>query len=144
MPYVPPDTARNECEVDVPLIASQAQIDAWRQPLLANEDIRVVAIQWPPGFRSIPHHHPHATETFHVVSGMLGLRLDDRAELIVASGGIAIAHRGQVHGLRVLGDEPLLFLAIVAPNEDVEDEQVDVPDRWPDWVGAVAPVGMSR
>ena len=36
-------------------------------------------------------------------------------------------------GLRVLGAEPAVLVAVVAPNEDRFDEAVDDPDAWPDW-----------
>lgn len=134
MPYVAPADFPGDCPVDPDAVLTEHGSGPWRRPLLGNHDLRVVLLCWQPGFRTVPHHHPHATETFHVLRGVLGLRIDDRPEAIVAAGGISIAHRGQVHGLRVAGEQPLVFLACVGPNEDVPDEQVDVPDRWSDWV----------
>ena len=133
MPYVAPEDALDHWSAAIDGVVAARQAPPWRQPLLANGDVRAALICWPPGFRTIPHHHPHATETFQVLSGRLGFRLDDRAELDLGPGGIAIAHRGQVHGLWVPGDAPLVFLACVSPNEDRADEQVDIHDRWPDW-----------
>lgn len=143
MPYVDPATALDQWAVSIPDLMGPDARAPWRHALLANPDTRVVVICWAPGFGSVPHFHPHATETFQVVSGRLGFRLDDRPELDLGTGAIAIAHRGQVHGLCVLGDEPLVFLACVSPNEDRIDEQVDVPDRWPDWAPSPQPVGTA-
>ena len=134
MPYVPPEDALSHVSVDIEAVMAAHDSPPWRQPLLANPDTRAVLICWAPGFRSIPHHHPGATETFQVMSGRLGFRLDDRAELDIGAGAILIAHRGQIHGLRVIGDEPLAIIAAVSPNQDAADEQVDVPDAWSDWI----------
>lgn len=133
MPYVARIDALDDHQTDVHETAAALDDGVWRRPLLADPDLRTVLIGWPPGFRTVPHHHPHATETFQVVSGRLGFRLDDRAEVELGPGGITIARRHEVHGLRALGDQPLVFIACVAPNIDRPDEQVDVPDRWPDW-----------
>ncbi len=144
MPYAAPEDVLSEWAVDVDDVRAGHDTVPWRQPLLANGDVRAVLICWAPGFWSIPHFHPHATETFQVISGRLGFRLDDRDELEIRAGDIAIAHRGQIHGLRVLGEEPMVLLACVSPNEDVDDEQVDVPDAWPDWPAVPASdPGMS-
>lgn len=133
MPYVAPHEVLDTWSASVEEVIVASGGPPWRRPLLANDDTRVVLISWPTGYRTIPHHHPFATETFQVVAGRLGFRLDDRPELDLGAGGIAIAHRGQVHGLRVLGDTPLVFIACVSPNQDRPDEQVDVPARWADW-----------
>jgi quercetin dioxygenase-like cupin family protein len=136
MPYVAPHEVLDRwCAATGPVVSAHGE-PPWRQPLLGNADLRVVLICWRPDFRSIPHHHPHATETFQVLMGTLGLRIDDRQELVLGPGDIAIAHRGQVHGLRVIGDSPLLLIATVSPNQDLPDEQVDIPDRRADWISS--------
>ncbi|MBX3031691.1 MAG: cupin domain-containing protein [Chloroflexi bacterium] len=133
MPYVARAEAIDDHRVDIHEPTPGPRDTRWRRPLIADPDLRVVLIGWPPGFVTVPHHHPHAVETFQVVSGHLGFRLDDRAEIELGPGGLTIARRGEIHGLRVLGDQPLVFIACVAPNLDIPDEQVDVPDRWRDW-----------
>ncbi len=133
MPYVAPHEVLDTWSASVEEVIVASGGPPWRRPLLANDDTRVVLISWPTGYRTIPHHHPFATETFQVVAGRLGFRLDDRPELDLGPGDISIAHRGQVHGLWVRGDGPLVLIACVAPNQDRPDEQVDVPDRWADW-----------
>ena len=44
---------------------------------MGDPAMRVVLIGWPPGFATIPHHHPYGPETFEVIEGTLGFRLDD-------------------------------------------------------------------
>jgi quercetin dioxygenase-like cupin family protein len=144
VPYVAPHEVLDAWSASIDTVVEVHGEAPWRQPLLANDDVRVALICWPPGFRTIPHQHPHATETFQVVSGHLGFRLDDRPELALGAGDIAIAHRGQVHGLWVSGDSPLVFIASVSPNQDRPDEQIDVPDRWPDWQPGDASAGGSQ
>jgi quercetin dioxygenase-like cupin family protein len=146
MPYVAPHEVVDAWHAVIQDVLAEHREAPWRQPLLADPDTRVVLICWPPGFRTVPHHHPHATETFHVLSGRLGFRLDDRTELDLGPGEITVAHRGQVHGLRVTSESPVVFIAAVSPNEDRVDEQIDVPDRWPDWRASdpSRPVGASE
>jgi len=135
MPYVAPLEAVQQRAVDLRTLVAPDPSHPWRLPLLADGDVRLVLTQWPPGYRTIPHLHPNATETFQVLAGRLAIRIDDEPPVELRAGGIAIARRGEVHGLRVVGGEPALFLACVAPNMDAPDEQVDVPDRWVDWPG---------
>lgn len=133
MPYAAPEDALSHWAVQIEAVRREHGEAPWREPLLANADTRAVLICWAPGFWSIPHFHPGATETFQVIAGRLGFRLADRPQLEVRAGGITIAHRGQIHGLRTLGKEPLVILASVSPNLNTPDEQVDVPDTWADW-----------
>lgn len=135
MPYVAPAEAVQRRAVDLRALVAPGPSRSWRIPLLADGDMRLVLTQWPPGHRTIPHLHPNATETFQVLAGRLAIRIDDEPQMELPAGGIAVARRGEAHGLRVVGDEPVLFLACVAPNLDTADEQIDIPDRWLDWPG---------
>jgi len=106
---------------------------------VGDKGVRAVLLGWPPGFRTIPHHHPHASELFAVRSGRLGFRLADDAEVELGPGSFLVARPGEIHALRVLGDEPAVLLAIVGPNEDRADETLDDQDAWPDWTVPSAP-----
>ena len=107
--------------------------DAWRAVPAGDPAIRVVLLGWPPGFATIPHHHPHAPEVFEVVEGRLGFRLDEREEVEAGPGTLLLARCGQIHGLRVVGECPLVIAATVAPNLDWPDEVIELPQAWPDW-----------
>ena len=96
------------------------------------------------GFATVPHLHPHAVELFEVLSGRLGFRLDGEPEQVAGPGTLLLARIGQTHGLRVIGDQPLVIAATVAPNQDVPDEAVDQPTLWPDWPSAPSVPGQPR
>ena len=53
---------------------------------------------------------------------------------MVGVGGISIARGVRCTGCGCWGTSRSVLLACVSPNLDVPDEQVDVPDAWPDWV----------
>ena len=136
MPYVPDADAIARPDIDLGELANGRGPGPWRLSLAGDDGVRAVLLGWPPGFRTIPHRHPHASELFTVQSGRLGYRLDDAAEIEAGGGSFLVARPGELHGLRVIGDEPLVLLAMVGPNEDRPDEAIDDADAWPDWTGA--------
>jgi quercetin dioxygenase-like cupin family protein len=133
MPYVPDIDALCRPSADLDALAREQGPGPWRLALVGDPGVRAVLLGFPPGFRTIPHHHPRASELFLVRSGRLGFRLADHPEIELVQGGFLVARPGELHGLRTLGDEPVVLVAAVAPNEDAPDEAVDVPDAWPDW-----------
>ena len=133
MPYVADADAIARPLVDLVALARDQGPGPWRLSLVGDDGGRAVLLGWPPGFRTVPHRHPGASELFAVQSGRMGFRLADDAEVEMGPGSFLVARPGELHGLRVLGDEPVVLLAIVAPNEDRPDEAVDDPDAWPDW-----------
>ena len=88
-------------------------------------------LEWPPGFAAPAHQHPNAQEVFHVLQGRAVFRFRDPtgaapAEDVEAGPGpFLIGPRNLSHAIAVAGDEPLLMLVCVAPNEDRPDETVD-------------------
>jgi quercetin dioxygenase-like cupin family protein len=136
MPYVPDADAMARPDVDLVELARSQGPGPWRLSLVGDDGVRAVLLGWPPGFRTIPHRHPRASELFAVQSGRLGFRLADAPEVAAGPASFLVARPGELHGLRVIGDEPLVLLAIVGPNEDQPDEAVDVPHAWPDWAGS--------
>jgi quercetin dioxygenase-like cupin family protein len=126
MPYDPPESGLNQPSV------SFAQLDAslgqapWRSPLVASPSVRVVLLCLPAGARTIPHFHPRAEEAFQVVRGVVGLTIGDEPEYLAEPGSLLLARRGVVHGIRIPGPESAVLMCTVAPNEDAQDEQVEV------------------
>ena len=128
MPYVAPSDALNLASLDVPSLTRDQGAPPWRKPLIASDATRWVVISWPVGYVSVPHHHPHAEEVFYVLGGNAVFRFGDGApEPTVGPGALLVAPRGVIHTIGVPGPEPLVFLASVAPNEDVEDETIEDP-----------------
>lgn len=135
MPYVPDADAIARPNVDLVALAQAQGPGPWRLSLVGDDGVRAVLLGWPPGYRTIPHQHPGASELFVVQSGRLGYRLAEAPEIEVGPGAFLVARPGQHHGLRVVGDEPLVLLAIVGPNEDRPDEAIEDAGVWPDWAG---------
>ena len=135
MPYVPDADSIARPDVDLVELARGQGPGPWRLSLVGDEGVRAVLLGWPPGFRTVPHQHPRASELFAVQTGRLGFRLADLPEIQAGPGSFLVARPGELHGLRVIGGQPLVLLAMVGPNEDRPDEAVEDPDAWPDWPG---------
>jgi len=144
MPYVDPREALNALSVELDVEIARRGDAPWRVELVADPVVRMVLLGFPPGFATVPHLHPHAVELFQVLSGRLGFRLDGEPEQVVGAGTLLLARVGQTHGLRVIGDQPLVFAATVAPNQDVQDEAIDQPALWPDWPLETSSTGQLR
>ena len=129
MPFVDPADARNAVVLDLAALTAEAGPGTWRQRLIADETTRWVLLAWDSGTASVAHRHPHASETFLVLEGRLAARIGDGPEVEAGPGSLLFAPRDAIHALRVVGDERLLLIASVAPNEDVPDETIDEPDR---------------
>jgi len=126
MPYLPPSEARNEAFVQLDALGERTGPTPWRAALVGTERLRVVVLHWPPGFASVPHHHPFADEIFLVLEGRAWFAIGDEPERIVGPGELVLASRGRRHAIRVPDDVTgLVLLAAVAPNEDVPDETIE-------------------
>jgi quercetin dioxygenase-like cupin family protein len=128
VPYVDPSEALDRPAVDLHALARELGPGTWRQPLVASGASRWVLLAWEPGTSMVPHRHPGAGEVFLVVEGRLGLRLGDEPEVEAGPGTLLHARRDEVHALRVIGDERLLLIASVAPNESRPDETIEAID----------------
>lgn len=137
MPFVSPEEARNAVLVDLLEEAVGRGAGTWRSALVGDPTIRAVLLNFPPGFRTVPHQHPRATELFLVQSGRLGFRLDGEPEIEAGPGSFLTALPGQMHGLRTVGTEDVRLVAIVGPNLDEPDEAVEDREVWPDWAAAL-------
>ena len=129
MPHVGPDDARNDRALDLTALAAAAGPGTWRERLIADGGTRWVLLSWEPGTVTVPHRHPHASETFLVMEGRLGARIGDEPEVEAGPGTLLFAPRNATHALRAIGDGRLLLIASVAPNQDVADETIEEPDR---------------
>lgn len=129
MPYVAPGEALARPFPDIERLIGESGPPPWRVPLVGMAQARVVLIHWPAGHEAVTHVHPHALESFQVIRGRACFSIGDSPEHEVSAGGIAVAHPGVPHSIRVPTDTSLVLLATVTPNEDRPDEQVEVPDR---------------
>ncbi len=128
MPYVSPEEALNLPALDLEAVAWEMGPPPWRKALIGTAATRWVLLHWPAGFRTVPHLHPRAEETFFVLRGRAHFRFGgEDQDRVVGPGTLLIAPRGQLHAIGVPGPEPLLLLASVAPNEDAPDETIEYP-----------------
>jgi quercetin dioxygenase-like cupin family protein len=128
MPYVAGDEVIAPQGATLEEVAARHGPPPFRVPLSASPEIRVVLCGWPAGHATVPHRHPRAEEVFHVLAGRAGFRFAGDPERTAGPGSLLVAPRGVAHAIRVVGDEPLLMLVAVAPNEDATDETVELAD----------------
>jgi len=87
-----------------------------RSVVTETADATVVAWVVLPGQTIGQHVHPQGSDVWTVISGQGLYRHDpDEAPLRLRSGDIAVAGSGQLHGVHNDGDEPLVFVSVVAP-----------------------------
>ncbi len=93
-----------------------------------SASVRLVLIEMSAGFRTIPHRHPGATESFFVLIGFgHASGIGDSGPIAVVAGDLLHAVVDEVHAIEA-GDDGLRFIACVGPNEDRPDETIDVLD----------------
>jgi quercetin dioxygenase-like cupin family protein len=129
MPFVHPSDALNVPAIDTAALAAEVGPGTWRRALVADDATRWVLLAWEPGFATVPHRHPRASEVFLVLEGRLGLRLGNAPQIEAGPGTVLLAQRDEIHALRTIGEERLLLIASVAPNEDRPDETIEMPEE---------------
>ena len=134
MPYVAPGEGLNRVIVDLVDLRAELGSPPWRVPVVGTPNVRFVYLGWEPGFASVPHVHPRADETFHVLVGRAVFRFGDRPgegpEVEAGPGSLLRSPAGEWHDIRVTGDEDLYMLIAVTPNQDAADETTE-PSEWP-------------
>jgi mannose-6-phosphate isomerase-like protein (cupin superfamily) len=80
----------------------------------SGDSVLVETIVRPGGFVAATHVHPHQTERFRVLDGLLGLRLGDE-ELIAAPGDVAVVPPRTPHRFWNAGEGETRFLCEVRP-----------------------------
>jgi quercetin dioxygenase-like cupin family protein len=84
-----------------------------------GEAVLVETIVRPDGFVAAAHVHPHQTERFEVLEGLLGLRVGDR-ELLAGPGDVATVEPGTPHRFWNAGKGEARFLCEVRPALEFE------------------------
>jgi quercetin dioxygenase-like cupin family protein len=79
-----------------------------------GESVLVETVVRPAGFVAAAHVHPHQTERFEVVRGLLRLRVGGD-ELVAEPGDVALVPAGTPHRFWNAGDEEARFLCEVRP-----------------------------
>jgi quercetin dioxygenase-like cupin family protein len=126
MPHVTPLEGLNEAFLNLGALRKRSDAPPWRTALVGTPGLRVVLLNWPPGFATVPHLHPGAEEIFLVLDGQACFTIGERPERTVGPGELMLAQRGERHSIRVPERGPdLVLLAAVAPNQDVSNETIE-------------------
>jgi quercetin dioxygenase-like cupin family protein len=127
LPYVSVDEALNAIVVDPSGSGSGSSPDGRRLPLVASDALRIVRWELGPGEEPHrPHIHPGGDEAMIVIAGLGLFTVGDDPEFSAGPWSLIYAPRGVVHGIRVPGPGPLVWLSVVAPNSDSPDEAIEV------------------
>jgi quercetin dioxygenase-like cupin family protein len=88
-----------------------------RSVITESEDAVVVAWHVKPGQRIQAHVHPDGQDTWIILSGCGEYQIGaDGESIAIAEGDVLVAHRRDVHGVLNTGQEPLVFVSVVAPS----------------------------
>ena len=125
MPYVPSSDQVNLPFVLIPDIVQDHGAGNWRHPIVGSDRCRAVLLHLRPGEAPHPiHRHPRADEVFVILEGTATFMIGDGPAFAAGPGTVACAPAGVRHNIAA-GNEPLLFLAIVAPNLNSADEAIE-------------------
>lgn len=82
------------------------------------ETLESVIVVWHvlPGQEISAHVHPHGQDTWTILSGTADYFQGDNVISQVKANDIVVAQPNQVHGARTIGDEPFVFVSVVAPG----------------------------
>jgi mannose-6-phosphate isomerase-like protein (cupin superfamily) len=125
MPYIAPKDARNKFVDSLSDINTRNDSPPWRECVAATKRFRMVLLCWPPSYHYPKHYHPRADESWVICEGQVRAIFNDGAATIAGPGSILFARKGVIHDMTTVGNEPLLMIATVTPNE--LDDEIRVP-----------------
>jgi quercetin dioxygenase-like cupin family protein len=117
MPYVNPKDANNKLIDNIKSLTAKNDSPPWRECMIATPQLRLLLLCWPPKFIFQKHHHPRADETFIILEGQVKVTLNNNTPITARKNDVFYAEKGISHDMIVVGNKPLLMIAIVSPNE---------------------------
>jgi quercetin dioxygenase-like cupin family protein len=81
-----------------------------------SQEAVIVAWYLMPGQEIAAHVHPQGQDTWTILSGSGSYYLDAKTRQRITVGDIVIAPVRSLHGVLNDGDEPLVFISVVAPG----------------------------
>jgi len=69
----------------------------------------------PPGEEVVAHWHPNSDDIWVILAGEGEYYLGDGTTYTIQAGMVAVAFKGQIHGVKAKGSEPLIFVAFQSP-----------------------------
>lgn len=102
-----------------------------RADVTGSKQLVTVRVEVEPGNGHPFHRHPNMEEIIYVLSGKAEQWLEEESRILNKDEAVFIPEN-MVHATYNAGDEPLVFLAILSPAADLdEDGMVDVSDEEP-------------
>jgi quercetin dioxygenase-like cupin family protein len=87
-----------------------------RSVIAESQEAVIVAWYLMPGQEIAAHVHPQGQDTWTILSGSGSYYLDAKTRQRITVGDIVIAPVRSLHGVLNDGDEPLVFISVVAPG----------------------------
>jgi quercetin dioxygenase-like cupin family protein len=87
-----------------------------RSVITESQEAVIVAWYLMPGQEIAAHIHPQGQDTWTILSGSGSYYLDATTSQKITVGDIVIAPVRSIHGVLNDGDEPLVFISVVAPG----------------------------
>ena len=88
---------------------------ATKNVLYQNDQTNAVIWVVPPGEEVPAHFHPDTDDIWVILQGKGEYFLGKGENVSIEPGMVIPAIKGQIHGARAVGDEPLVFAAVSAP-----------------------------
>ncbi len=109
-----------------------------RPDLTGSENFVMVRVEVEPGNGHPFHRHPTMEEIIYVLSGQAEQWLEEESRMLGPNEAVFIP-RDVVHATYNVGDEPLVFLAILSPAQELDESaMIDVSTEEP-WRSLDAP-----
>lgn len=107
-------------------------LEEWlcRSDIVNNEHLMMVRANMEPGRDHPFHSHPTREEMIYIVSGTAEQWVG-KQKRILKTGDVAFIPMGEVHGTWNVGDDMLVFLAILSPANAAEPGIVDMSQEEP-------------
>lgn len=107
-------------------------LEEWlcRNDVVQNEELLLVRVNMEAGNAHEFHTHPHREELIYVISGTAEQWVGTKKQILKA-GDVAFIPKGEVHGTYNVGEDTLVFLAILSPSNTPEPSLVDVSKEEP-------------
>jgi len=80
--------------------------------MYVGDEFRAVVITLAPGDAQEPHMHPATSHAWFIVAGKGEVTMEDGRREIIEPGFFSVHPRNSVHGLRNVGDENLVYIAL--------------------------------
>jgi quercetin dioxygenase-like cupin family protein len=87
-----------------------------RSVVQESPESSIVVWHLDPGQEIAAHTHPDGQDTWTVLCGSAEYLQGNGISSLIKAGEIAIARSGQIHGAKNTGDQPFIFVSVVAPG----------------------------